>query len=93
MKPTLSLTEGSIRRRLFVFMIPILVGNVLQSLNAAVNSVWIGRYLGEAALTASSNANMVYYLLMGALSSGLLLFGIVDVAGALWTSHGLRKPA
>jgi hypothetical protein len=23
----------------------------------------------------------------------LLLFGAVDVAGALWTSHGLRKPA
>ncbi len=23
----------------------------------------------------------------------LLLFGVVDIAGALWTSHGLRKPA
>jgi hypothetical protein len=23
----------------------------------------------------------------------LLLFGAVDIAGALWTSHGLRKPS
>ena len=62
-----SLTEGSISHRLLVFAIPILVGNILQSLNGSVNSVWIGRYLGEAALTASSNANIVLFLLLGAL--------------------------
>ncbi|HUN25623.1 MAG TPA: MATE family efflux transporter [Steroidobacteraceae bacterium] len=62
-----SLTEGSISQRLFVFAVPILLGNVLQSLDGSVNSVWIGRYLGEAALTASSNANTVLFLLLGAL--------------------------
>src|SRR5579872_818770 len=62
-----SLTEGSISHRLFLFAIPILVGNVLQSLNGSVNSIWIGRYLGEAALTASSNANTVLFLLLGSM--------------------------
>jgi putative MATE family efflux protein len=62
-----SLTEGSIGHRLFVFAVPILLGNILQSLDGSVNSVWIGRYLGEAALTASSNANIVLFLLLGAL--------------------------
>src|SRR5579883_750110 len=62
-----SLTEGSISHRLFVFAMPILLGNVLQSLDVSVNSIWIGRYLGEAALTASSNANTVLFLLLGAL--------------------------
>ncbi len=62
-----SLTEGSIGHRLLVFALPILVGNVLQSLDGSVNSVWIGRYLGEAALTASSNANTVLFLLLGAM--------------------------
>jgi putative MATE family efflux protein len=39
---------------------------VLQSLNGSVNSIWVGRYLGEAALTATSNANTVMFLLIGA---------------------------
>ena len=62
-----SLTEGSISHRLFVFAMPILIGNILQSLNGSVNSIWIGRYLGEAALTASTNANTVLFLLLGAM--------------------------
>ena len=61
-----SLTEGSISRGLLRFSLPILYANVLQSLNGSVNSIWVGRYLGEAALTATSNANTVMFLLIGA---------------------------
>jgi putative MATE family efflux protein len=61
-----SLTEGSIPAGLFKFFLPILMANVLQSLNGSVNSIWVGRYLGEAALTATSNANVVMFLLIGA---------------------------
>jgi putative MATE family efflux protein len=60
-----SLTEGSISRGLLLFALPILYGNVLQSLNASVNAFWVGRFLGEAALTATSNANSVLFLLLG----------------------------
>src|ERR1700719_1365416 len=61
-----SFTEGSISRALFKFALPILFANVLQSLNGSVNSIWVGRFLGEAALTATSNANTVMFLLIGA---------------------------
>ncbi|HXY77147.1 MAG TPA: MATE family efflux transporter [Steroidobacteraceae bacterium] len=61
-----SLTEGSIPIGLIRFALPILFANVLQSLNGSVNSVWVGRFLGEAALTATSNANTVMFLLIGA---------------------------
>ena len=61
-----SLTEGSIPVGLFRFSLPILFANILQSLNGSVNSIWVGRYLGEAALTATSNANTVMFLLIGA---------------------------
>ncbi len=44
-----SLTEGPISRGMVHFALPILYANVLQSLNASVNSIWVGRYLGEAA--------------------------------------------
>lgn len=60
-----SLTEGSISRGLLLFALPILYGNVLQSLNASVNTFWVGRFLGEAALTATSNANSVLFLILG----------------------------
>jgi len=61
-----SLTEGSIRVGLFRFALPILFANILQSLNGSVNAIWVGRFLGEAALTATSNANTVMFLLIGA---------------------------
>jgi putative MATE family efflux protein len=61
-----SLTQGSIRVGLFKFSLPILSANILQSLNGSVNSIWVGRFLGEAALTATSNANIVMFLLIGA---------------------------
>ncbi|MGY3040953.1 putative MATE family efflux protein [Rhodanobacter sp. TND4EL1] len=64
------LTEGPIARSLLLFSLPILGANVLQSLNASVNAIWIGHYLGEAALTAVSNANLVLFFLLG------VVFGI-----------------
>lgn len=69
-KPTHALTEGAIARTLALFALPMLAGNVLQSLNGSVNAVWIGHYLGEAALNASSIANTVLFLLIA------LVFGI-----------------
>jgi putative MATE family efflux protein len=63
--PKFSLTEGSIPRALFAFSLPILFGNVLQSVNGSVNAIWVGRYLGEAALAAVGNSNVVMFLLFG----------------------------
>jgi putative MATE family efflux protein len=63
--PRFSLTEGSIPRALFAFSLPILFGNVLQSVNGSVNAIWVGQYLGEAALAAVGNSNVVMFLLFG----------------------------
>ncbi len=60
-----SLTHGPIGRTLIAFATPILLGNVLQSLNGSVNSIWVGRFLGEAALGATANANSILFLLIG----------------------------
>jgi putative MATE family efflux protein len=48
------------------FALPILYANVLQSLNLSVNSMWVGHYLGEAALAATSNVNNLVFVLLGA---------------------------
>lgn len=79
MKRPASLTEGSIGPALLRFAVPILAGNVLQSLNGSINSIWVGRFLGEAALTATSNANMVIFLLLGA-GAGIAMAATILVA-------------
>jgi len=61
-----NLTEGPIGRTLLVFALPILGGNVMQSLNGSVNAIWVGRFLGEEALTAIANANNIMFFLLGA---------------------------
>ena len=43
---------GPVAKTLFLFALPSLGVNILQSLNGSVNSVWIGRFLGEEALAA-----------------------------------------
>jgi putative MATE family efflux protein len=65
MKPGASLTEGAIGKTLVFFSLPILASNVLQSLNGSINSIWVGRYLGSAALTATSNTNTILFFLIG----------------------------
>ncbi len=65
MQKPATLTEGPIGRQLLLFSLPILAGNIAQSLNGSVNAVWIGRYLGEAALTAAANANSIMFFLIG----------------------------
>lgn len=62
-----SLIEGPIAKTLFMFSLPILLGNVLQSLNGSINSVWVGKFLGEQALAATSNANVIMFFLISAI--------------------------
>jgi putative MATE family efflux protein len=59
------LTSGPIPSTLLLFALPVLGSNVLQSLNGSINSVWVGRFLGESALAATSNANLVLFLMLG----------------------------
>jgi putative MATE family efflux protein len=89
-RPAASLTEGSIGRTLFVFSLPILASSILQSINASVNAIWIGRLLGPVALGASANANSVLFLLIAAvfgtgMAASVLVgqsLGAKDVAAA-----------
>lgn len=46
------MTEGPIGRRIFYFSLPILVGQVLQQLYNIVDSIIVGRFVGEHGLAA-----------------------------------------
>jgi len=58
------LTEGPIGKTLLAFALPTLASSIVQSLNGTINAIWVGRFLGENALAATSNANIVMFLLI-----------------------------
>ena len=60
------LTQGPILKTLVTFSIPTLISNLLQTLNGTINSIWVGRLLGESALAATANANNIMFLLFAA---------------------------
>lgn len=61
------LTQGPILRTLALFAAPTLLSNVLQSLNGSINTIWVGRLIGESALAATANANIVMFLVFSAI--------------------------
>ncbi|HEX2762277.1 MAG TPA: MATE family efflux transporter [Allosphingosinicella sp.] len=84
------LTSGPIAPTLLAFALPTLGSSILQSLNGSINAVWVGRFLGEDALAATSNANIVMFLLTAfvfgfSMATSILVgqsFGRRDVDGA-----------
>jgi putative MATE family efflux protein len=71
------LTTGPIGKTLIAFALPVLGSNILQSLNGSANAIWVSHVLGEAALTATSNANQILFLMLGA------VFGVSMAANIL----------
>lgn len=57
------LTQGSVPKLLCVFSIPIIISNVFESLNASINTMWVGRFLGNSALAATADANFIIFLM------------------------------
>ncbi|GGD99009.1 MATE family efflux transporter [Tsuneonella deserti] len=66
------LTSGPVLQTLVLFSLPTLGSNLLQSLNGTVNSIWVGRLIGDAALAATANANIVMFLVF----AGVFGFGM-----------------
>src|SRR5437763_9459205 len=57
------MTQDARGQPLLAFARPTLASSILQALNGTINAIWVGRLLGEGALAATSNANMVMFLL------------------------------
>jgi putative MATE family efflux protein len=56
------LTSGPILKTLIAFSVPMLIGNLVQTINGTINAIWVGRLIGENALAATTNANVVMFL-------------------------------
>ena len=68
------MTEGTPWKSIAVFAVPMVIGNVAQQLYSTVDSVVVGKYVGDNALAAVGSAspilNMLYVLFIG-ISAGV----------------------
>src|SRR5690554_1892014 len=72
------LTQGPVLRTLLMFAVPTLLSNILQSLNGTINSIWVERLIGEEALAATANANIIMFLVAAA-AFGFGMAGTVKI--------------
>lgn len=79
LKKTTNLTEGPILKRLLLFALPMMAGNLLQQVYNITDTMIVGKYVGPEALAAVGSA----YTLMIFLTS--LIIGLCMGSGALFS--------
>ncbi|MDD3337745.1 MAG: MATE family efflux transporter [Lachnospiraceae bacterium] len=80
---SINLTEGSISRNILKFAVPLMIGNLLQQFYNIVDTLIVGRCLGEQALAAVGSAytlmifltSIICGLCMGSSTFFAILFG------------------
>ena len=81
------MTEGSIRRGIVGFAVPVFVGYLFQQLYNTADSLIVGNYLGENALAAVSSNAAFIYLIIG------FFMGFATGAGVVIARHiGANDP-
>ena len=65
-----------------MFALPVLGSNILQSISGSANAIWVSHVLGEAALTATANANQIMFLMLGA-TFGLAMASNIMIGQAM----------
>ena len=58
------MTEGTPWKRIVIFTIPMLIGNIAQQLYSTVDSIVVGKYVGDNALAAVGSATPILNLLL-----------------------------
>lgn len=58
------LTQGNVGKQLFLFALPMVVGNMFQQLYSIVDSVIVGKFIGKEALAAVGSSFPVIYVLI-----------------------------
>lgn len=72
-----NLTEGSIRKKMLLFAIPIFIGQVFQQLYNTFDSLIVGRYLGNQALAAVSSSGSLIFMMVGLFQGIALGAGVI----------------
>lgn len=58
------MTQGTVWKQIVLFTVPMLLGNIAQQLYSTVDSIVVGRYVGDNALAAVGSATPILNLLL-----------------------------
>ena len=80
------MTEGTPWKKIILFAIPMLIGNIAQQLYSTVDSIVVGKYVGDNALAAVGSSSPIYNLLL------VLFIGISVGVGIMVSQyHGAKR--
>ncbi len=71
------LTEGTIWKKILFFALPIFLGQVFQQLYNTIDSLIVGRYLGDQALAAVSSSGSLIFMMVGFFNGVAMGAGVV----------------
>ena len=58
------MTEGTIWKKILVFAVPLIIGNLLQQMYSTIDSIIVGHYVGKSALAAVGSSTSIINLLI-----------------------------
>lgn len=71
------MTEGSVRRKIIFFALPIMLGSIFQQFYNLVDSLIVGNFVGDNALAAVSTAGNLLFLVVGFFDGVAIGAGII----------------
>jgi len=75
------MTEGKPWKKILLFTIPLLIGNVFQQLYSTVDAIFLGRFVGDHALAAIGSSIPVFFLIL------MLCMGVAMGAGIMTAQY------
>ena len=58
------MTEGTIWKKILIFAVPLIIGNLLQQMYSTIDSIIVGHYVGKSALAAVGSSTSIISLLI-----------------------------
>jgi len=78
---SVDMTEGIPWKKLLLFTIPLLIGNVFQQLYSTVDAIFLGRFVGDNALAAIGSSIPLFFLIL------MLCMGVAMGAGIMASQY------
>jgi len=78
---SVDMTEGTPWKKLLLFTIPLLIGNIFQQLYSTVDAIFLGRFVGDNALAAIGSSIPLFFLIL------MLCMGVAMGAGIMASQY------
>ncbi|MDR2569185.1 MAG: MATE family efflux transporter [Oscillospiraceae bacterium] len=77
----IKMIEGTPWKKLLLFTIPLLIGNMFQQLYSTIDAVFLGRFVGDNALAAIGSTMPIFFLIL------MLCMGVAMGAGIMASQY------